>query len=155
MTDAYALVAQLDRVTGYEPVGRGFESLPAYQKVQSGFIRFGLFIMLWKCAQHTLYKIWRTAVRQFLRGETYGVFVTNWLGNLFEYRICLDEAQHTLYKIWRTAVRQILRGETYEVIVGKCLHFALITECVSTRLPFDSLWFYFQNLSHYYTAHFE
>ena len=27
-----ALVAQLDRVTGYEPVGQGFESLPAYQK---------------------------------------------------------------------------------------------------------------------------
>ena len=30
----YAPVAQLDRVTGYEPVGRGFESLPAYQKFQ-------------------------------------------------------------------------------------------------------------------------
>ena len=28
----YALVAQLDRVTDYESVGRGFESLPAYQK---------------------------------------------------------------------------------------------------------------------------
>ena len=27
----YAPVAQLDRVTGYEPVGQGFESLPAYQ----------------------------------------------------------------------------------------------------------------------------
>ena len=27
-----ALVAQLDRVTGYEPVGRGFESLQARQK---------------------------------------------------------------------------------------------------------------------------
>ena len=25
----YVLVAQLDRVTGYEPVGRGFESLQA------------------------------------------------------------------------------------------------------------------------------
>lgn len=32
MQHIYALVAQLDRVTGYEPVGRGFESLPAYQK---------------------------------------------------------------------------------------------------------------------------
>ncbi len=29
---AYAPVAQLDRVTDYESVGRGFESLPAYQK---------------------------------------------------------------------------------------------------------------------------
>ena len=28
----YAPVAQLDRVTGYEPVGQGFESLPARQK---------------------------------------------------------------------------------------------------------------------------
>ena len=28
------LVAQLDRVTGYEPVGRGFESLQARQSVQ-------------------------------------------------------------------------------------------------------------------------
>ena len=28
----YALVAQLDRVTDYESVGRGFESLPAYHK---------------------------------------------------------------------------------------------------------------------------
>ena len=27
----YALIAQLDRVTGYEPVGRGFESLSARQ----------------------------------------------------------------------------------------------------------------------------
>ena len=27
-----ALVAQLDRVTGYEPVGRGFESLQARQE---------------------------------------------------------------------------------------------------------------------------
>ena len=26
----YAPIAQLDRVTGYEPVGRGFESLSAY-----------------------------------------------------------------------------------------------------------------------------
>ena len=28
----YALIAQLDRVTGYEPVGRGFESLSAHQQ---------------------------------------------------------------------------------------------------------------------------
>ena len=29
---ADASLAQLDRVTGYEPVGRGFESLPAHRK---------------------------------------------------------------------------------------------------------------------------
>ena len=29
--NAHAPIAQLDRVTGYEPVGRGFESLSAYQ----------------------------------------------------------------------------------------------------------------------------
>ena len=33
----YALVAQLDRVTDYESVGRGFESLPAYQKSRYPF----------------------------------------------------------------------------------------------------------------------
>ena len=33
----YAPVAQLDRVTGYEPVGQGFESLPAYQKSRYPF----------------------------------------------------------------------------------------------------------------------
>ena len=31
----YAPVAQLDRVTDYESVGRGFESLPAYQKQET------------------------------------------------------------------------------------------------------------------------
>ncbi len=30
--DFYVCVAQLDRVTGYEPVGRGFESLHAHQR---------------------------------------------------------------------------------------------------------------------------
>ena len=35
MRARYAPVAQLDRVTGYEPVGRGFESLPAYQRPMS------------------------------------------------------------------------------------------------------------------------
>ena len=41
--NAHAPVAQLDRVTDYESVGQGFESLPAYQKIQipirvSGFV---------------------------------------------------------------------------------------------------------------------
>ena len=47
-TGTYALVAQLDRVTDYESVGRGFESLLAYQlknpgnqKVSGIFIFFG------------------------------------------------------------------------------------------------------------------
>lgn len=31
------LVAQLDRVTGYEPVGRGFESLQAHQLISRSF----------------------------------------------------------------------------------------------------------------------
>ena len=33
--DVYAPVAQLDRVTDYESVGRGFESLLAYQRERS------------------------------------------------------------------------------------------------------------------------
>ena len=42
---SYAPVAQLDRVFGYEPKGRGFESLPAYQNsIPKGilflFVRF-------------------------------------------------------------------------------------------------------------------
>ena len=32
--NTHAPVAQLDRVTDYESVGQGFESLPAYQKIQ-------------------------------------------------------------------------------------------------------------------------
>ena len=32
LSGAYAPIAQLDRVTDYESVGRGFESLSAYQK---------------------------------------------------------------------------------------------------------------------------
>ena len=33
----YALVAQLDRVTDYESVGRGFESLPSHQESPTHF----------------------------------------------------------------------------------------------------------------------
>ena len=38
----YVLVAQLDRVFGYEPKGRGFESLQARQKVKA-FTLVGAF----------------------------------------------------------------------------------------------------------------
>lgn len=48
-----APVAQLDRVFGYEPKGRGFESLPAYQfkpffltKERFFLNFFGVFILL-------------------------------------------------------------------------------------------------------------
>ena len=40
----YAPIAQLDRVTDYESVGRGFESLSAYQKYQIPFQVSGIFI---------------------------------------------------------------------------------------------------------------
>ena len=40
---AYAPVAQLDRVTDYESVGRGFESLLAYQKTGCSFRNDPLF----------------------------------------------------------------------------------------------------------------
>ena len=42
---AYALVAQLDRVTGYEPVGQGFESLAAHHN--KSLIFNGLFFLLY------------------------------------------------------------------------------------------------------------
>ena len=44
LSNAYALVAQLDRVTDYESVGRGFESLPAYQKFQIPIRVSGIFL---------------------------------------------------------------------------------------------------------------
>ena len=58
-----APVAQLDRVTGYEPVGRGFESLPAYQKVQSGFVHFGLFIIFRVVGTRTREGVLRTPLQ--------------------------------------------------------------------------------------------
>ena len=42
----YAPVAQLDRVSGYEPEGRGFESLPAYQKPSGHICVCWVFIMI-------------------------------------------------------------------------------------------------------------
>ena len=39
-----ALVAQLDRVTGYEPVGQGFESLQARQGIHKDFDLCGFFL---------------------------------------------------------------------------------------------------------------
>ena len=128
----YALVAQLDRVTGYEPVGRGFESLPAYQKRGMFFRMFLVFIMLWKCAR--ILFISGSPQSQRLCGERRNI-----------RSVCYDFAlQNCLntecVSTRRTTVRQILRGETYGVIVGKCLHFALITECVSTSGPFDTEW---------------
>ena len=41
----YAPIAQLDRVTDYESVGRGFESLSAYQKFQIPKWVSGIFYM--------------------------------------------------------------------------------------------------------------
>ena len=41
--NTHAPVAQLDRVTDYESVGQGFESLPAYQKA---VIPFGMAAFL-------------------------------------------------------------------------------------------------------------
>ncbi len=45
---ANALIAQLDRVTGYEPVGRGFESLSARQTTVGKYLGgcFFVFILL-------------------------------------------------------------------------------------------------------------
>ena len=57
---AYAPVAQLDRVTGYEPVGRGFESLPAYQISTMVLIRnHRAFSFAKKYVVQVWYKIFR------------------------------------------------------------------------------------------------
>ena len=60
----YAPVAQLDRVTGYEPVGRGFESLPAYQKrgCPVGVLSFGLMTRRKGLEQSNLTARWAVVV---------------------------------------------------------------------------------------------
>ena len=45
LKELYALVAQLDRVFGYEPKGRGFESRRAYQ-TKSAFVRRRIFVCI-------------------------------------------------------------------------------------------------------------
>ena len=45
---AYAPVAQLDRVTDYESVGRGFESLLAYQRGVLIGLPFELFVNIFQ-----------------------------------------------------------------------------------------------------------
>ena len=70
LKSAYAPVAQLDRVTDYESVGRGFESLPAYQKTRhpkaSGFLvrRKGLEpLTYWFVASHSIQLSYRRVPR--------------------------------------------------------------------------------------------
>ena len=42
--NVFAPVAQLDRVTGYEPVGQGFESLPARHDTTANAVVFFLSV---------------------------------------------------------------------------------------------------------------
>ena len=45
-----ALLAQLDRVTGYEPVGQGFESLAAHSDmIRFRFAEGGSFLRIFIC----------------------------------------------------------------------------------------------------------
>ena len=44
--NANALLAQLDRVFGYEPKGQGFESLAARQKEQLSLLRWLFFFYI-------------------------------------------------------------------------------------------------------------
>ena len=46
--------------------------------------------MLWRVREPSIYRGPRKAFGFVGKGETYGVFVTNWLDNLFEYGICFD-----------------------------------------------------------------
>ena len=50
---AHAAVAQLDRVTGYEPVGQGFESLPARHKKQYNISCAVFYFALKVCGTRT------------------------------------------------------------------------------------------------------
>ena len=62
---ANAPVAQLDRVFGYEPKGRGFESLLAYQQHEHILFRFGsiVFVFLYFPRRSTRPKLRRFAPR--------------------------------------------------------------------------------------------
>ena len=79
---AYALVAQLDRVFGYEPKGRGFESLQPYQERQS--LRWLPFLFLFSASfrlevldntalpcYSSAYQIGRTFVRRIATREVH------------------------------------------------------------------------------------
>lgn len=48
---------------------------------------------------------------------------------------CESVREYSLFRGPHKVFDFVGRGETYEVIVGKCLHFALITEYVLTRVP--------------------
>ena len=77
-------------MTGYEPVGRGFESPAACQNSEVDICLLRYFYMLRRVREPSVYRGPRKAFGFVGKGETYGVFVTNWLDNLFEYGICLD-----------------------------------------------------------------
>ena len=74
----------------YEPVGRGFESPAACQNSEVDICLLRYFYMLRRVREPSVYRGPRKAFGFVGKGETYGVFVTNWLDNLFEYGICLD-----------------------------------------------------------------
>ena len=64
LRSGYAPVAQLDRVTDYESVGRGFESLPAYQRKtiekRSEMDSFRWFLFIYQTLQN-FFRLWNTA----------------------------------------------------------------------------------------------
>ena len=90
-----ALVAQLDRVTGYEPVGRGFESLPAYQKRGMFFRMFLVFIMLWKCARILFISGVPTKSKTLWGEEKHTKCLLRFCSaKLFKHGVCFDETHH-------------------------------------------------------------
>ena len=67
----YAPIAQLDRVTDYESVGRGFESLSAYQEKQIPLTGICFFYLLWKGLEQSNARVrWTLACRRLDGGNT-------------------------------------------------------------------------------------
>ena len=58
----YAAIAQLDRVTDYESVGRGFESLSAYQKYQIPSQVSGIFIFVERDSNISAYRFFAVEI---------------------------------------------------------------------------------------------
>ena len=73
--------------------------------------------MLWGVREPFIHRGPRKAFGFVGKGETYGVFVTNWLDNLFEYGICLDAVPRSvpIYNVYN-------------------LHFSLV-KIYNTNLP--------------------
>ena len=99
----YAAVAQLDRVTGYEPVGRGFESLQPYHVV-ADFVSFATTFSFSKQTSSLIHSVAppfkiETALLgfDFVSRPVGGLF----LSNVASFLSTQDTSEQALYRLLR------------------------------------------------------